>query len=1040
MSRRLAGPLIVLLLCLILPGSLLSQVTTGSISGYVFDPAGRPIPAAQVKLVDVLHPSVRSVTTSPTGSYRFIGLPPTIYTVSAVAPGFSESTQSGVTLAVDMELVLDLHLALGSVKTRIEVSSPLPTLQTETAELGLVADQELTSTLPLNQRNFLQLALLTPGVFPSVEGSQLSSYGSFAMHVNGGREEYNDFLLDGVDNNDPYVNRYVVDPAVDSVQEFKIATNSYSADYGRSAAGQINVITRRGTNNFHATAYEYLRNKVLDARNYFDGAEKPPYIRNQFGAAVGGPIFKEKAYFFVNTDFLRQRQSQSHLSSVPTDDERAGRLGALGVTIVNPLTGGSFPGNNIPSQSISPIATDILKLYPEPNLPGTVGNYLGHPVEPWNQTQNTFRVDQQLRSTDNLTFRYNMGIVDIFEPYPVGVDAAPGFGDYVNDHTHNAMIQETHTFGANAVNSLLFGFNRFSRDFLPQNYQTNVGALWGVSWLNLVPRDYGYPSISVGGFSQVGDSTSFPNLRHTNTYQITDGFTLNHGHHLFKMGGEIRKIQLNGHLDELVRGSMSFPGAISGSGISDLLLGYPSFALQAQVNNPIRLRSTTYAGYFQDDWKLSPTLVLNLGLRYEYNSPATDPTNGMSELNLKTGQIVQVGTNGVTASGINPDYRNFAPRVGISWTPKQNMVVRAGYGVFYDSGMFIVGSAAYFNPPQFTLNVFFPSAAGLLTLQNPFPSGAGYTPPASPAVLSPNIITPYLQQWNFTVEGNVGRQGTLTMSYAGSNGSHLIQTRDLNQPPPGPGDLQSRRPYPQYGSIFFVESAASSNFNALEAHFVRHMTSGLALWVAYTYSHSIDGQSAFLGDTADPNFPQNSNNLPAERASSSFDMRQRFVAAYVITLPRGNMWTRNMEFQGIATTQTGQPFTPIISFDNSNTGNTGQQSGSDRPNRIGNPHLAHPSAGEWFNTAAFAVAPPYTFGNAGRNSLLGPRYNSFDISLLRRFSLPERGSLTLEAQAFNLFNHTNFNLPVAIADQPSFGNIFSANAPRQLQFAVRLTF
>jgi hypothetical protein len=642
-----------------------------------------------------------------------------------------------------------------------------------------------------------------------------------------------------------------------------------------------------------------------------------------------------------------------------------------------------------------------------------------------------------------------MGINNTFQPFNEGVGAAnsvPGFGEYLDDHTHNAMVREQHAFGSNAINSLLFAFNRFSRDFLPQNYQTNVGALWGVSWLNLPPRDYGYPTVTVSGFSQVGDNFAFPNLRHTNTYQIGDSFTLIHGKNTFKLGADIRKLQLNGHLDELVRGSLTFSGAISGSSLSDLLLGYPSFGLQSQANNPIRLRSMSYDTYFQDEWRVRPNLVLSLGGRYEFNSPATDPRNAMSDLDLQTGKLVQVGTNGVTNSGFSPDYKNFAPRVGIAWHVAPNTVIRAGYGVFYDAGMFIVGSVAYFNPPQFALNVFFPSAAGLLTLQNPFPINAGYTPPASLSILSPQLITPYLQQWNLSTEESLGKRGTLTLSYVGSDGSRLFRERDLNQPTLSPtgsqANLQTRRPYPQYSSIFDVESEGSSNYNALEVHYNGHIAPELSLWSAYTYSHSIDDASAFLGDTADPNFPQNSHNLAAERGPSSFDMRQRFVAAFVWSLPHGNRWTRNTEFQGIVTAESGQPFTPTLTpgNDNSNTGNTGQQSGSDRPNVSGSTHLAHPTPAEWFNTSAFSVAPMNSYGNAGRNSLLGPGYSSFDISLLRRFTLPERATLTLEAQSFNLLNRPNFGLPSTFADQPTFGVISSANSSRQLQFGARVSF
>jgi hypothetical protein len=355
----------------------------------------------------------------------------------------------------------------------------------------------------------------------------------------------------------------------------------------------------------------------------------------------------------------------------------------------------------------------------------------------------------------------------------------------------------------------------------------------------------------------------------------------------------------------------------------------------------------------------------------------------------------------------------------------------------------------------------------LLTLTNPFPASAGYTPPASLSVLSPKIITPYMQQWNFSAEQAFGKRGTLSLGYVGSTGSHLVRVSDLNQPKlssaGSQANLQARRPYPLYSAIFNVESEGSSNFNALEVRYRGQVAPGVSLWGAYTYSHSLDGQSAFLGDNADPNFPQNSHNLPAEHGPSSFDMRQRFVAAYVLSLPPNNRWTRNTDFQGILTAESGQPFTATLPLgdDNSNTGNSGQQAGSDRPNVVGNPnaavnpvtHAATRTTSQWFNTAAFAVAPANTYGNAGRNSLLGPDYSSFDVSLSRRFTVHDRTTVTFEAQSFDLLNHPNFAQPNASAPDPSngapnpaFGTIAStlmstsAARYRQMQFALRLAF
>ena len=1024
-----------------------AQVSSGSIVGYVYDPSGAFVSNAQITVRDASRPIIRRTVTDPTGAYTVAELTPAVYSVSASAKGFEDVTESSVVVAVNGEARTDFHLPVAGSTSTVEVTATVSPVQTGSAELGAVVGQQQIDSVPLNRRNFLQLALLAPGVAPPVQGSELSSFGAFSMDAGGGREEYNNYLLDGVDNNDPYVNRYVVEPPVDSIQEFKVATNSYSAEYGRSAAGQVNVITRQGSNEFHGSVYEYLRNRVFDARNFFDPSQKPELVRNQFGFSVGGPISHDKTFFFGSMDFFRDREGLSQLATVPTQDERGGNLSALNTPITNPLTGQTFSGGIIPPGSISPVASSVLKLFPLPNLPGLSNNFIASPVQRENDKDGTFRVDHHLTASDDLTVRYSLGTVDLFEPWGGSANGnassnlAPGFGDFVRDHVQNAMVQYRRTQSARAVNTLSLAFNRFSRDILPQNYQTNAGQLWNVSWLNIPSASFGFPAINVAGFSGVGDNYSLPDYRHTNTYQIEDSLALERGSHLLKIGGEWRDLQLNGILYYFTRGSLSFSGALSGSGLSDLLLGLPSFGLQSESVNPITLRSKSYDGYFEDDWRLSPKLSLNLGVRYECNTPPVDPTNRMTTLSFQSGQIVQVGSGGVSRSGIGSDWNNFAPRIGLAWNPGKSFVVRGGYGIYYDSGMLEVNSAMDFNPPGFNLLVFFPSSEGLLTLQNPFPTGAGFAPPASLNVLSPTMVTPYIQQWNLTVERALGSLGILSVGYAGSEGTHLIRTIDSNQPFPGPGDVQSRRPNPQYGDIFFIGSDSNSNYQSLQATFNRQLGSHLSLWAAYTWAHSIDDQSAFLGNVADPNFPQNSHDPAAERGNSSFDMRHRLVLTYVVVLPQQNRWTRNTELHGITTVQSGQPFTPVLRFDNSNTGNSGGQTGSDRPNVLHSWTLSNPAPNEWFDTSAFAIAPQYTFGDAGRNIIRGPGLASFDFAVVRRFALTERWRLSFEAQAFNLFNRANFNLPQAYVDEPStFGKILSAQAPRQIQLALRVNF
>jgi hypothetical protein len=1028
-------PVLILSVC---PSS--AQVTSSSILGYVYDPSGAVINDASVTVSDARHALTRRTTTDASGSFIVAGLPPATYSVTATAPSFGEVTQRDLELEVNTQLRTDFHLVLAGVKKTIQVEATANPLQTESAEVGTVIDQSQIESLPLNRRDFLQLALLVPGVFPPVQGSELSTRGAFSMNAGGGREEFNNFLLDGADNNDPYVNRYGVEPPVDSIQEFKVAVNSYSAEYGRSASAQVNVITRQGTNAFHGSVYDYFRNGALDARNFFDSTGALPLHRNQFGFSGGGPIIKDKTFFFASTEFYRNREGMSEITEVPTLAQRAGN--------------GVVPTGQIPA-----LVNDVLNLYPLPNYNGANGNYFGSPKGTENTELGSYRVDHHLTPSQLLTFRYSFAKVDLFEPYlPGSAVKLPGFGDYLKDHIQNFAVQYQQILGTRATNSVRLSYGRFSRGLLPQNFNVNVGQLWGVNWLNVPADMQGYPGITVGGFSSVGDSGSLPILRHTNTYELGDSLTLDRGRHVFKMGVEIRKLQLNGTLDDLGRGLISFSGFLTGSGINDLLHDVPTFSIRVEAHNPITMRTQAYEGYFEDDWRIARNVTVNLGLRYEYNTPSVDPRNAASDLNFQTGQIVQVGTNGVTRSGIRPDYNHFGPRVGVAWSPLQRLVIRSGYGIYYDSGMFTVPSALYFNPPQFNLFVY-SVQAGPLSLENPFPSTLGFTPPPALNVLAPNMVTPYLQQWNLTAERSFNDWGTLTMAYAGSKGTKLVRSLDINQPPLDPhgGDLQTRRAiygYGQYGNIFEAQSGANSSFHSLEASYLKRMSSHFSLRLAYTFSKSIDDQSSFLGISPDPNFPQNSRNLAAEKAASSFDMRHRFVGAYVIDLPQGNLWTRNTQIRGITTIESGQPFTPQLTsgFDNSNSGNNGGSAGTDRPDVVGSwttGSCPNPSGGApfavgtpncWFNTSAFVAGPPNTFGNAGRNIIRGPGFASFDLSARRNFNLTEHLKMSFEAQAFNLFNRANFNLPDPVVGDATFGQIGLAKDPRQIQLALRFSF
>ncbi len=1015
-----------------------AQLTGGGLTGRVLDPSHAAVAGAQVEIADLERGALFRTVTDAAGAWRMVQLRPALYRITVSKESFQNVSSEPVRVEVDSTRHIDFTLPLAGPATTLEVRASV--LRAQAADSGWVIERERVSSLPLNRRAFLQLALLTAGVQPPVQDSELSSRGTFAAHANGAREEFNNFLLDGVDNNDLYTNRYVLEPSVDTIQEFKIAAGSYSAEYGRSAGAQVNVVTRGGSNQWHGVAYEYFRNRALDSANYFDGDTRNRFARNQFGGVLGGPIQRDRSFVFFNADALRERRGLTRLATVPPEGVRGGDLSGLGRTILDPFTRQPFPGNRIPESRLSPIGRQVMNLFPAPTRAGAVGNLLAQPVLTEDFTQGGGRFDHHFGSTGIVTLRYLSARQNLYEPYAEESTDIPGFGSFVDNNGHNAMLHHQQAFAAGVLHSLRVGFNRSTRLVLPENHLIDACRLWNVGWLNVHPRDRGFPFFNLMGFSPVGDATPLPIIRFTTTYQLIEDIAIPRGRHGVKVGFQARNTRANGNIDQLARGTLSFSGAISGAGISDLLLGFPSFTLQAKLDNTQTLRTTSYAWYAQDEIRITSRINLTAGLRYEFNSPATDPFDRMSIYQPGSGRIVGAGTNGVSRSGVRADRNNFAPRAGFAWRAGDRLVLRGGYGLYYDSGMLVVSSSQYFNPPYFTLRAFFPTQAALITLDNPFPAAGGISP-VSPSGMSPDLATSYLHHWSLFAERQLGEATVASAGYAGSAGVHLVRSRDLNQARPAPGDLAARRPDPRYGGVFFIESAGNSNYHSLQAAIDRRFSRHLSLLAAYTWSKSIDDTSAFLSTRPDKNFPQDSRDYRAERAISSFDISHRLSVSFVVQLPGRKRLSRDWQVRGIAVAQTGQPFTPLLRFDNSNTGNMGGTFGSDRPNVIRDPRLSPRGPERWFDTAAFVLAPRFQFGNAGRNIVRGPPYSSVDTSLARQIALADRVRLTIEAQVFNLLNRTNFDLPERFADEPLlFGRIFSAKAARQAQIALRFSF
>ena len=1055
-------------LCLLLvflasstPFSALGQTHRGSIRGTLTDAVGRPISNVTVRIIQNETNESRVTKTGEEGEFTISSLPPGPYRIEVEHTGYKKYSRL-TTLQVNQELRINVSLEVGPISEELVVTAPETALRKDSAVVGTVIENRQISNLPLDGRNFLELSLLVPGVSPSAQGSASSVRGDFAFSVNGAREDSNSFLLDGVYNIDPKLNSAAVNPPVDAIREFELLTSTYDASFGRNVGAQVNVVLKSGSNSLHGSAYEFFRNAALDARNFFAPPDQgdPKYQRNQFGFALGGPIVKNRTFFFVDYEGSRVREGITRVTNVPTLAERNGDFSqSLFAPPINPFTRQPFQGNKIPDFFISPIGRAIAALYPAPNRNVPFENFVSSPTLRDRNDHFDVRIEHAISKSSQLAGRYSFADRDLFEPFTgPSFPAVPGFGDTVPRRAQNFLISETHVFSPALVNEARFAFTRVASAVIQENSGTSINNQVGLPELSNNPRDFGLSFITITGFSPLGDEYNNPQRSVTNMFQVLDGATYSRGRHLIKFGGDFRAVQQNAFRDVQSRGFLTFSSQvpITGNALADLLLGLPALTGGARLDNAQHLRTESYGFYVNDAFRIRPNLTISAGLRYEYNSPPVDAFDRANLYDPATGALVKVGTNGVPRSGYESDKNNFAPRLGLAWTlgSKGDTVLRAGYGVYYDQSSLAPSEGLYFNPPFFDFNLFF-SLPGLpLTLADPFPSSFPVPLPKSAFAFQRDLRTPYLQHWNVGVQQALGRTRIIELAYIGSKGTKLITARDINQPRPSPVS-PNLRPNPFFDDITFEESSANSNYNGLQVRFQQRLDFGLSVLSSYTWAKSIDNASGFFSSAGDPNFPQDSFNTAAERGRSNFDVRHRLSLSYGYDLPigkgrsfvAGDGWLPTIltgwQTFGILTLQSGRPFTVALlsDIDNSNTGRSTLGFGAnDRPNVVGNPELSDPAPDRWFNTAAFSFPPFGSFGDAGRNLLDGPGFVNFNASLLKTTKLTEGLDLQFRAEAFNLFNHPNFNLPDNFLGSPTFGRILSAQSPRHIQFGLKLLF
>ncbi len=1039
-----------------------AQTLHATIRGQTSGVSGSLYPNVAITVINEETGETRQTLSGPDGEYTLSVLPPGSYRLEAAMPGFRKYVRRGLLLQVGQNLRLNIVIEPGPAAEEITVTARDELVNPDTTGMGTVIDNHQILNYPLDGRNFLQLSLLLPGALPSAQGSPGSVRGEFTVNVSGAREDSNNFILDGAYNNDPKLNTFAINPPVDAIREFEILTSTYDATFGRSGGAQINMALKSGTNSFHGTAYEFFRNAVLDARNFFAlPADAPPrYQRNQFGFSLGGPLRAGRTFFFADYEGRRLNEGITQATNVPTQLERTGDFSQSTLPPpLDPFTGQPFEDARIPLERMSGIGLKVAALYPLPNRQVPGQNFVSSPILRDSDNRFDLRIDHNLGSRSSLVGRYSYSGRRLYEPFSgPGFARIPGFGTDISRRAQNLMIGEDHIFTSSLINQIRLAFNRVSAGSYQENRGMSLNQSVGLPELSSNPRDFGLSFITISGLSPVGDEYNNPQHSSTNVFQATDTVTWSRGKHLVKFGTEYRALQQNAFRDVQSRGFLAFSdfGQITGNGLADLLLGFITYSGGARLDNMQYLRTKSLDFFLQDSYRLRANVTLLLGARYEYNSPPADRYDRANAYDPLTHSLVPVGTDSMPRSGYEADLNNWAPRVGIAWSldAANRSVVHAGYGIYYDQSSLAPGEGLYFNKPYYDFRLYFPLPGLPLTLDSPFPPDYPLAVPASALGFDRHLRTPYVQHWNLTFEHQLGRNGLLELAYVGSKGSKILSARDINQPGASPR-RPNPRPVPQYADIIFLESRGNSSYNSLQIRHQQLVHSGFAALVSYTYGKSLDENSTFFSSFGDSNFPQNSADPGAEKGRSNFDARHRFSLGYSYDLPIGrgrrfladrslpSLLLAGWSTHGLLTLQSGRPFTVALlpEIDNSNTGIASLGFGANnRPDRTGSGLLRNPGPDRWFDTSAFAFASYGSFGNSGRNILDGPGYEDVSVSLIKESRLRESLSLQFRAEFFNALNHTNLDLPDIFLGSPTFGRIASAANARRIQFGLKLIF
>jgi hypothetical protein len=1080
-----------------IPSTSAAQTATGQITGTVRDGSGAVMSDVKVVVTNQQTGLTRQTTTGDNGDYVIPLLPVGLYVVTAERTGFKTAVNTDVALTVDQVQRVDVVLDTGNVTETVEVQAAAQVLDTGSATVGHTITEKQVTDLPLNGRNFLQLLFLGAGAVETTgeQGGMRQGVGN-AISIMGARPTSNNFMIDGTANIDTAIGTPAAVLSVDAIQEFKEQTTTYSAEYGFSS-NQINLVSKTGTNSLHGTAFGFFRNDGWDARNFFDNKTLPaPKLdQKQFGFVVGGPVMlpgyngKNRTFFLVNYEGTRIDRGQTNFYTVPTPEQLSGRFST---TIIDPTTGQPFPNNTIPQSRFSSVAQLALRSnwYPAPNSTAAQGNYQAVRTFPQTQDQFTIRGDQDLGKLGRAFVRYTNTSYENTTAANL-VDA--GNRVFVQD-TNNWQVSHSWPIRNTVVNQFRLGYveARADQHGIPCP-QADVDFLGITGVFTNIPDDQREcPSIAMQGYAGTGGAVNAYTASNQPMWDISNTTTWVKGSHTLNFGFNYRRWWLQRDLATGFLGNYTYNVGFTGNVVADMLLGYYSgvgvfqpaaFSVPGAAGNPREFNFMYFAPYFQDDWRVSSKLTVNLGLRWDYRNVPYETNDRMAWRNLDFapgGLLVADPT--LVPGGIvdgayyqeagrrspeNPDrLKVFAPRLGFAWRPiGDQTVIRGGYGVFFDSaeGREIDGSADVY---PYVSRGSYPQSIGqptpLQTSDTLFPSFAapGVATPAANTFLavsqSPRPRNPYVQQWSLGVQREIFPRTSMEINYIGTHGSNLLMRQNIAQALPydasNPSSVAARKPFPNFATYIDSTWEGRSNYNALNTK-LEHRAAGAILTFAYTWAKSTDSKSAAAGIGASGfnGWQGFLNNHDPERdyGLSDFDVDHRMVASFVYNLPFGagekyagdasgvkNQLIGGWQVNGIYTWQRGFPLT-ITAAD---LGGLNDTSGTNRADLVGDPNPGDPSVTRWFNTSAFAQPVAGSFGTLGRNTERGPGVNNLDLALFKNFSLGGDVRLQFRLESFNAFNHTQFNGVSTNLTAATFGVVTSARAARINQLGVKLIF